>query len=175
MPRSYRSNRGSVVGPRAQRRKSLWIGLDPASASLAPGAATIFYALNAAALALRPFTVVRTHMEFQVNSDQAAAIENQVLAFGWGVVSDQAFAIGVTAIPTPVTDIGSDLFFLHKVMFGDESALTDRSKSASRYTVDSKAMRKINEDEQPVGVLEVSSAAGGAIVFAGGNMLIKLH
>ena len=174
MPR-YQRNRGSGTVVRARRRESLWIGLTFAQDTQTAEGGVIHYALNAAALALRPFTVVRTYMECMLVSDQAAAIENQACAFGWCVVSDQAFAIGITAVPTPVTDIGSDLFYLNKAMFADESNLTDRSKGGSKYSIDSKAMRKVNEDQQPIGVLEMSTAGSGIRFFSAGNMLVKLH
>jgi len=85
--------------------------------------------LATAGLALRPFTVIRSYVSILVVSDQAAAIEKQLGAIGIVVVSEQAFAIGVTAIPTPITDAGSDLFLLHNFYAADESNLTDRSKS----------------------------------------------
>ena len=175
MPRHF--NRGSSVVRRldSNRRKTVWIGIDFASTTLVAVGGTIMYSFNAAALALRPFTIVRTRMEFMLTSDQAAAVEFQAFGFGWCVVSDQAAAIGVTAIPTPVTDIGSDLFFAVKNIFSDESALTDRAKSGTKVSLDSKAMRKVNEDEQPLGVGELSAIGQGMIVFSAGNMLVKLH
>ena len=170
------SNRGrsTAVRPAAKRRDSLWIGMDFQELTLTTGG-VVAYTLNAAALALRPFTIVRTRMLFQIRSDQAAAIETQVGAFGWSVVSEQAAAIGITAIPTPVTDIGSDLFYFYQLLFGFEQNLTDRTTDAARYVGDSKAMRKVNEDQEPVAVLELSSVGGGFRVLMAGAMLVKLH
>jgi len=39
-----------------------------------------------------------------VRSDQFVATEGYEIAIGMAVVSDQALAIGVTAVPTPFTD-----------------------------------------------------------------------
>ena len=47
-----------------------------------------------------------------VESDQSAATELFIGNLGLAVVSDQATAVGVTAVPTPATDRGSDLWFL---------------------------------------------------------------
>ena len=81
--------------------------------TLTASGGTILGSLNATALALRPFTIVRQHYFLMLRSDQAAAAERQFGAFGCVVVSDQAEAVGVTAIPTPITDAGSDLWMLH--------------------------------------------------------------
>ena len=157
------------------RRQMSWLDLTPVSVTQTGVGGTLTHTLNAAALALRPFTVVRTIMEFQLGSDQAAAIENQVAAYGMAVVSDQALAVGVSAVLTPVTDAGSDLFFFHKFILGDESKLTDRSTSATRVSVESRAMRKVDEDSDLALCAEFSSAGGGWILTFAGRMLIKLH
>ena len=164
------------VGVRAQRRESLWLFFTGARTGMSAAGGTIVYQLNAAALALRPFTVVRTHITFMLESDQAAAIEFQAAAFGWCVVSDQASAIGATAGPTPVTDGSSDLFFLYKYMFGDESNLTDRTRPSTQVSVDSKAMRKVTDSEDVIGVAEFDSGVSdGLILSTAGRMLVKLH
>jgi len=143
--------------------------------SLASGASILSGSLNAAALALRPFTVVRTHLELMLRSDQAAALERQLVGIGMAIVSDQAVAIGVTAVPTPITDLGSDLWFVHQLMYCDESGLTDRSKDACQMSVDSKAMRRVEEGQDLIITVEASSISDGAILTSGGRILLKLH
>ena len=92
------------------------------------------------------------------------------------VVSDQVSAVGVTAIPTPFTDMASDLWFVHLNLWGDESKLTDRSTSATRATIDSKAMRKVDIGQDIVVVGEMASTPGtGVILSAAGRMLVKVN
>ena len=91
------------------------------------------------------------------------------------MVSDQASAIGVTAVPTPVTDFASDLWFFHKHFFAMESALTDRTRGGFIGSVDSKAMRKVNPDEDVVFVIQSAAASSGLILNMAGRMLIKLY
>jgi len=160
-----------------QARMTVWGFLNPVDTTITAAGGTIVASLNAAALAARPFTVIRTHWEVMLRSDQAAAIEVQSAAVGCAVVSDQAVAVGVTAVPTPVTDSGSDLWYVHKFIFGDESNLTDRTRSATRLSIDSKAMRKVNEDQDIVTVVESGAATVGAgsIISLAGRFLIKLH
>ena len=166
--------RGRVIRA-ASRRETVWFGFAFTSSTVTGAGGNILTSLNAAALALRPFTIVRTHMAYQVVSDQAAAIEVQAGAIAMAVVSDQAVAIGVTAVPTPVTDAGSDLFFMYRVFHGDESNLTDRAKSGTRFEVDSKAMRRVDVGEDIVQVLELSTSGQGFTFAGAGRMLVKLH
>ncbi len=55
--------RSFVRGP---KRVSTWFQFLPVDTTIASGAATVFFTLNAAALALRPFTVVRTYFIYHV-------------------------------------------------------------------------------------------------------------
>ena len=156
------------------RRETTWFQFTPASFTMAAAStAVVAFSLNAAALALRPFTIVRTRFELQLQSDQAAAIERQQAALGMAVVSDQAVAVGVTAVPTPITDLASNLWFVHQLIFADESNLTDRTRSATRMSVDSKAMRKVEVGQDMVIVIETGAFSSGAILEVGGRMLIK--
>ena len=91
------------------------------------------------------------------------------------VVSDQALAAGIASVPTPITDLGSDLFFLHVMIWGDESALTDRTRSLTRGTIESRAMRKVNDDSDIAFVAEKGSQGSGVILQIGGRMLIKTN
>ena len=137
---------------------------------------TIIFALNAAALAMRPFTIIRSRFELFVFSDQSAAIEPQVGAFGIAVVSDQAVAAGVAAVPTPVTDMGSDLWFVHQNYSGRESSTVDVSEPGNRISIDSKAMRKVDIGQDIVVVAENDTNVGaGQILFSAGRMLIKVN
>ena len=74
------------------------------------GTSVVQTSLNAGALALRPFTMVRVRGVIRLETDQLTTTEFQEIAFGLAVVSDQAVAVGVTAVPSPVSDNGSDLW-----------------------------------------------------------------
>ena len=161
------------------RRETVWFQFTPAASSLATTGSAIFFTLNAAALALRPFTVVRSHFLFSQRSDQLAVTEVSFVGYGIAVVSDQASAIGVTAVPTPITDLGSDLWLLHAMNFTDfifSSAVGFEEHEAQNLRVDSKAMRKVDVGQDLVVVAESSSLSTDAkIVVMGGRMLVKLH
>ena len=160
---------------RGAKRLSSWFFFQPTQVTMTATGGTVFFSLNAAGLALRPFTIVRTHFELTLQSDQSAGIENQIACLGLAVVSDQAVAAGVGSVPTPFTDMGSDLWFVHKLLYGDESKLTDRTTSATRVSLDSKAMRKVDIGQDIIVVGELATGSSGLILTAGGRMLVKVN
>ena len=105
-------------------RETTWFQFQPLEVATVAGG-IIMFSLNAAALALRPFTIVRSRFEVALRSDIAGGSEIQRAAYGIAVVSDQALAVGVTAVPTPITDMGSNLWLLHGLIYGDEGTLVD--------------------------------------------------
>jgi len=135
--------------------------------------------LNAAALAMRPFTVVRSRFNWAIVSDQVVAAESFGAAAGGCVVSDQAAAIGVSAVPTPVTDQGSDLFYWYDQHFGRFLVLSAigfvETGADNMRDIDSKAMRKVNEDEDLIITFETFSFVSSAQITFGGRFLVKLH
>jgi len=160
---------------RGPRRKSLWLQFQPTVSTVTgSGDANLVFTLNSAALALRPFTVVRTHFQVMIRSDQEAAMEQQIGAFGIAVVSDEAVAVGITAIPTPAAQLGSGLWFVNQLCFGEESRLADKALPPMHYQIDSKAMRKVEAGSDIVVVVETVFSPG--IVFTlGGRILVKTN
>jgi len=158
----------------SNRRQTTWFQYSPAIATMTAPGGTLFFSLNAAALALRPFTVVRSHFHIGLRSDQAAAIEEQIAGVGLAVVSDEAVAVGVTAVPTPITEMGSDLWFVHQLIYASESRVVDKTREGQYISIDSKAMRKVGVGQDIVLVVEMSAAStGGMVITVGGRQLIK--
>ncbi len=168
-----------IRGVVRSRRESVWIPIGTFEATLsgAPSAA-LGLSLNAAALALRPFTIVRSRGIFQARSDQLAADEIYGADLGMAVVTFQASTVGVTVVPTPVTDKGSDQFFVYEQLFGriqiGSGAGTGPPTDLSQVVhFDSKAMRKVGEDDDVICAVE--NEINGVIVVVSGRMLLKLH
>ena len=163
---------------RGPRRKTVWLAGGMSETTVAAANTAVLVAqLNAAALALWPFTIVRTRGYFSIRSDATAADESYAIAYGQAVVRDQASAIGVTAIPTPVTDQGSDAWFVWEFLdgrfdFGDASGVAELGH---RRVLDSKAMRKVDLGDDVVTVVESPSFGTGQVVVDTFRMLIKLH
>ncbi len=169
---------GFTLRSGVMRRESLWFEGAVANTTVAAAStAVLVTSLNAAALALRPFTVVRTRGRIGIASDQQVATELQDAAYGLAVVSDQAVAIGVTAVPTPDTDNGSDLWFVYERLmqgffFGSTAAFILTLESRE---LDSRAMRKVEDGQDIVSVVETSSISDGVAIRSFQRLLIKLH
>ncbi len=168
-----------VVRGRSAKRLTSWLAVTPQRAVIATAGGTFLASLNAAALALRPFTVVRTRLLVTIESDQTGADEIQIGAFGAAVVSDQASAVGITAVPTPITDIGSDLWFLHQMLFASYTFISGvgiEAQMMTSYVVDSKAMRKVDIGQDIGFIAENDTGLGqGFTITIGGRMLIKVN
>ncbi len=174
MARSRRIFRGG-----RQVRETLWIGVAETVTTLASAnTATIINVASAGVDALRPFTVVRSVGFMGIRSDQTATSETYDAAIGFSVVTDQAAAIGVTAVPTPWTDLGSDSFFVHQMLmqrFLFISGVGVESGMLSWMHYESKAMRRVNDDQTVAFVVEGSSLSAGSVIHHAGRQLVKLH
>ncbi len=157
-------------------RETVWVGSGTVETTLAGApTAVLINSLNSAALSLRPFTVVRVRGVMHIHSDQAGADETYGAAYGQCVVSDQAVAIGVTAVPTPVTDKSSDLWLAYENLFQHIEVITSASvlnEGAIKY-FDSRAMRKVEEGQDLIAVVE--NEINGVIVTTTARLLFKLH
>ena len=76
---------------------------------------------------------------------------------------EDAFTVGITAVPTPIGDIGSDLWmlwmpFVHTMQRTGTGIL---APSESKFVVDSKAMRKLLASERVVVILENENPSFG--------------
>ncbi len=170
---------GFIIRGGARKRETLWLGGTSFSQTLAaPTTVALVLSLNATALALRPFTVVRTRGILQVSSDQQGASEGYGASFGNAIVSDQASAIGVTAVPTPTVDNASDLWFVYEFLMGRfnfGTAVGFANVGVDRV-IDSKAMRKVEDGQDLVSVVEGAGAGfSGSIISGFLRTLIKLH
>ncbi len=169
---------GFVLRGGVMRRESLWIGIVATTTSLpSAGNQVLFSGFDATTLGLRPFTIVRTRGFWRLHSDQEGADEIYAAGLGMAIVSDQALAIGVTAVPTPDTDRDSDLWFLYEELAGSFSFISglnafDLAPSAQ---FDSKAMRKVEDGSDIAIVLQSNAISSGVIAYKSGRLLIKLH
>ncbi len=159
------------------RRQMLWFDADVISTTLAAASSVALIAqLNAAALALRPFTVVRTRGTLFAKSDQTAANENFQVLYGHIVVQDVAAGVGVGSVPTPEAENASDFYVMETLMgsFGFVTGVGLVNNGVSRE-FDSKAMRKVDLGETVVQTVEASGVSNGVQIISIARSLIKLH
>ena len=111
-------------------------------------------------------------------TDQDLADEQPFGAIGGIVVQDSAVAIGVTALPDPEADASSDSWFLHQYFAAPtrfSSAVGFDAQPGRQYEFDSKAMRKVNGEEDIAFVITSASAAAGMEFLWKIRLLVKLH
>ncbi len=122
-------------------------------------------------------TIVRVRGRIAYGSDQTAATESQLGAYGIAVVTAQAVSVGITAIPHPDTDASWDGWLYHTYLASHMSALSSVGVIPDiliSIDVDSKAMRKISPEERMVFVIQ-NSASTGFQIFDSFRVLTKLH
>jgi len=170
MPRSHRGQRFIRPTPKTK----MWIGNGTGFITLVNNANTLVSSLTAAALLLRPFTILRTHAVAFLATDQVVASEAPAGAYGELVVTDAASAAGIASIPDVLLNPEADWFVYQPMVtsfiFGSGIGFT---RDGDMWTVDSKSMRKVGPDDDVVTVAKV--AGGGADLFIRGRTLIQLH
>ena len=106
-------------------------------------------------------TIRRTIGHLSISSDQEAALETPIAAMGMIVVSDAAAAIGITAIPGPLTDASDDGWFVWQSAVVTQGANTSRESRV--FPFDSRGMRRIEQGFQVAVVLETGATFGSIL------------
>jgi len=166
-----------------RQRETTWIGgVCITQGFTTPGGSVLLTQLNAAALALLPFTVVRTRGVLFVRSDQLAASENWGIFYAEAVVSSEASGVGVSAVPQPESNPSSDMFFVYEGVLGSIRVSTavgfgEGHAGGIERVIDSKAMRKVEPGQDLISIGESCSTSGyaGVQLLAYTRTLVKLH
>jgi len=122
-------------------------------------------------------TILRIRLQLAVKTDQVAAGEIQAGAFGCIVVTDDAFAAGVSAIPGPISDAAADWMLYHPFwqFFAFSDATGFQHNAGNSMTVDSKAKRVIEPNETLAIVVESNSDSEGFSIGFQGRILTRLR
>ena len=161
-------HRGSFPArSRSLRRKTSW-ALGPGGTSVLVITASQSSILGAGSQPLVDgLTMVRLRGELLLRLSLASAVTGGFTgAFGVGLSTVAAFAIGVTALQTPLTDEDWDGWLYHRYFALGPGGVIDNSAAADadqvnatsaalRLEVDSKAMRKIPEGTNIFAAIEV--------------------
>ncbi len=108
-------------------------------------------------------TVRRTLGQIMVRSDQVAAGEDVIGAFGMIVVSDIAAAAGIASVPDPVTEASDDGWFVWQGLSATQGGSAQRTGQLIQF--DSKAMRRNEEGFSIALVVANASASAGMVMF----------
>ena len=144
------------------------------------GSAAIYEALDVRASAnqsLQNSTVMRLRGLFTVWGDNPADGENPFGAIGAMIVSGEAFDLGVTAVPLPYDQNGDDSWLFHAFWHvGMElpAAGNPVGQLSTQITIDNKAMRKLENNDVVIYVIQNKSAAHAALFYWSVRTGVKL-
>ena len=161
MSRFPRTNAGA-------RRRVSW-GTGPrGNVGAVTAAGSILFPVGAQAN-LDDLTIVRIRGELLVRmKDGTSADSSWKFAFGMCIVNENAFGIGVTAVPQPFTDLFWDGWMVHQqgIIATEIASEPANQINSNRIIIDSKAMRKTHLTDIIVAVIEFHSENGTAIADA---------
>ena len=136
--------------PQRTRRQTDWaLGLHfAAPVNIPANSKVLLTAFNPVTLTNHaPGTIVRTRGIVSIVTDNAGASEEQFGGLGCRFVSATAAALGVTALPGPVSDFLDDEWFVLESFIQQTQLATAVGEVRGRqYIIDSKAMRKFGSD-----------------------------
>jgi len=122
-------------------------------------------------------TIVRIRGSIQVFLTSGAANSGFHCALGMGVVSLDAFTVGITAVPDPIADMQWGGWMYHRFFDVHSSAAFSATDGANKvqFEIDSKAMRKVGQNDLLFLSLEaVESGTAVMSVCAETRILLKL-
>ncbi len=170
-------HRARILATRPAPRSNVWVALRIDQTTFLSGIPALVATLNAAALALRPFTIVRTWALLNVASDQVAASEFVQGALGFQVVTETAAAAGIASLPTPLIETDADYFvyqpFASSFLFGSAIGFQEEGGAGNNWVIDSKSMRKVGVDDDLA--ITIENRGPGYLAAIEGRMLVKLH
>jgi len=159
---------------RAPRRSMFWEG-NGATVTLASGTVSATAMVTEATLESVPNpTLVRTRGDGIVYATAIGASGAQCqIEMGLIKITARALAAGVSSMPTPGTDVGSDWLWHRSVAIGVRGSLGADSESVgahvARFEIDNKAMRKFEPNEALVVVFE------NTVITSTVTALISVH
>ncbi len=120
-------------------------------------------------------TIVRTHGLLNVFSDQVGATEHPFGAAAILVADGEQFDAGVVAMPTPYTESDDADFFFH-TYWATSLFFTANGVSSVpfRKEVESKAMRKLKENDVVVWLIQNQSNVDGTLFSWATRIYVKL-
>ena len=167
--------------PRRSRRKTVW-GIGPLNTkSTTSASAAVLWSQGIGLAVQTEATIVRIRgyaAAYLTASDAVAG--GFEYAVGIGVVTDAAFSVGTTALPTPLTEEDWDGWMYHR--YGSVRSITatiaDGVNSATvvdRWEIDSKAMRKLTPEMTMFGIIQYTETVNASVQFeARTRILLKL-
>ena len=174
MPRFQRSQRQFS---RRSRPNRTWTGLVQSSLTTVSASSKVL--ISSVVLSNQGIdeTILRVVGGLRIMSDQTAATEDQIGAFGLVIITDAAFAIGITAISDPVTEISDDGWmtyvpFAQRFRFLDASGFSE--PAGGWYPFDSRGKRILSSGQR-IAVVIANAGSTGLLVSVTFRLLAQVR
>ena len=162
--------------PRSRKRVTSWHGQNVTLLNLVVGTPQFAAVIPESTLETFPTpTLIRTRGRVMVVSDPSSSA-SPLAQITMGITVVTAAALAASAIPSPLSDIGSDWLWWDTAFVGEaDTGVVGGTVEIDRISVDSKAMRKIGLNEVVVFVVQITSCQGTVVanVCANLRMLLK--
>ena len=176
----FQRPRSGFFRGRSPRRQTAWEqGPGGSTATGLTGSNTQIVGSGIAAL-VDGLTVVRIRGSFEaILTSAVSALDGFHAVLGMCVVTNDAFAIGVTAVPNPMDDADWDGWMYHRFFDlhakGATPSFLLENQTVIQFEVDTKAMRKLPLNETLLMSMQlIEVGAAGISVFFDSRMLVKL-
>jgi len=179
MARRFQSNRFRT----SQRRKTDWIGGVVGTSTRTTVGASVVAILSSFDTRISTnqiigatTTIVRIRGLLDVGPIGLTADMDAQGAFGFCIVNGEAFDAGVASVPTPWTESFDDRWLYHTYWSVHYELPASGSFVGQSFVqeIDSKAMRKMNNGDVLIGVIENANAGDNVSVFMNVRTLLKL-
>ena len=162
--------RGRTFAARSDR-VPVWANVLTELASVTIGAAKSGGGLTGVGVSTIGSTLIRTRGRALIHFDPTTIADTFQVGIGLGLFNSDAFAVGVTALPGPISDAGFSWVYHDLVTFGPASTATESNEALTQniqIEIDSKSMRKFRDNQTLGWVTE------GNIMNGGGTFDISL-
>ena len=167
-------SRGFVQTRAARRQKSWETG--PGQGAVTTSSVSANQILGAGAQAQEDgLTLLRLRGRYSAFLTAVSAINDGYHgAFGIGIVTAEAFSIGVTAVPLPITDVGWDgwIFWSPVQLQAHVATAAGETEVSQEMEVDTKAMRKLRLGDTIYAVTELIEVGTAVISQAFDSRLL---
>ena len=176
--------RGRSRFPRAgggSRRRTSWITGPETVLTTVTAEGSVLW--SAGTIGADGETIIRVRGELQAMMTAAGSAGINgfgAVAHGLAITTSKAFAQGAIGVPNPLDDQDWEGWLWHQYssLFGDDAFVypSNEGPGSQRYVIDSKAMRKWNEDMVLFGISAFDDEEGAATVefVARTRVLVKL-
>lgn len=164
------SNRRSFPVRERSHRQALWSDILTEMAGVAIAGKTLGSQSSFGLAVAESITLIRSRGTAFIHFDPASIADSLAVGLGLGIVTSDAFAIGQTAMPGPLSDAGWDWVWIKELIMGPTFTATEDGTNIGHnlwVDIDSKAMRKMKDNQVLAFVAEIQVVSGGGTVDIG--------